>query len=154
MTREIEFRGKRLDSEDWVYGNPVEWLNESKDVSICCHPFGACIDSEGNLMMIEAPFVVKVDPPTVGQYTGQDDDRGNKIFQDDIVYGAEYESDEFGGNRMLQFYGIVEWDKNYGKWIVRDYPSNETYDLYDYSLAQRVVGNIHQNMDILEVLHG
>lgn len=71
MNRQILFRGKRLDKNEWVYGYYV--LNNK----------GSFIET----MNLEEDYDIinSVDSSTVGQYIGLNDKLDNKIFEGDIV---------------------------------------------------------------------
>src|SRR5574344_1074109 len=133
--REILFRGKRTDGGEWVYGYPVGWQNEGVDISIVDSRFGACIDESGNLMMFEAPFVTKVAPSTVGQYTGLTDKNGKMIFEGDIVIGENYLFPCYD-NRKL----IINWHENIGGFLMSEFNLNDI----------EVIGNIHDNPELLK----
>ena len=62
--RDIIFRGKRVDYNDWVYGNRIHDDVINRDCYL------------GRYAVL---------PETIGQFTGICDTKGNKIFEGDIV---------------------------------------------------------------------
>lgn len=121
--REILFRGKCLDTGEWIEG---DLLRINGHVFIFPDPAPKGIDK------------YKVDPATVGQYTGRKDKNGKKVYEADIL------TDKFGSM------GVVEW-RDSG--FVVNFGDTDIFDLSDCfgdSYQMWVVGNIHDNADLIE----
>ena len=125
--REIEFRGKRVDNGEWVYGFLITasykaWI---KDV----------YDKYTNPRTITNKYAdfrcVEIIPETVGQYTGLLDKNGKKIYEGDIL-----QSDK-------GFVGKVYFED--AQWFgAKDYLG------YAVEHGVEVIGNIYENSELLK----
>ena len=117
MNREILFRGKRLDNNEWVYG----FYSNAKGENGRFH-----------YIQDEISFV-RVDPSTVGQYTGITDKNDKKIFEGDIIDL---------GNKVPS---VVVFDEDAASFYLkpRGLFSQAFNDLYN------VIGNIYDNKELI-----
>ena len=134
--REILFRGKLCDSEEWVYGSFCMDALEQFNGLCGVDGFIRLYDkAKGKMQMYE------VDRETVGQYTGLTGKDGKKIFEGDIVNCYTFT----GMNDYRR--GVVHWDEMFCGWYGKESCSLlcGLGDIYE------VIGNIHDNPELLEV---
>ena len=126
--REIEFRGKRLDNGEWVYGDLMTKYPHHEGLTIVEH---GCVYHE-------------VDPATVGQNTGLVDRNGVKIFEGDVIFHHRHKIKAYW-----------EWHSDHacfvGMEISYDEPLISRYYIRLDEPDLEVVGNIHDNPELLEV---
>ena len=124
--REIIFRGKSTDEEEWIEG----WIE-----GLLCYNIydGLCIQpaTEG--------FCCVVSKETIGQFTGSYDVNGNKIFEHDIVKKVV---------NGKEFIGVVEYaDAAFG---VR-FADGEGQFLCFLENCCEIIGNIHDNPELTKM---
>lgn len=125
--REILFRGKRFFDGEWVDGSL--FIDEKKD--------------KHEILVGYVNYRVgwEVVPETVGQFTGLTDKNGKKIFEGDIMpvweQGEEYHYKVvYNGDCFM----LSMLDSEQG-----------SYPLSTKNLMSEVIGNIHDNPELLEV---
>jgi len=136
--RTIEFRGKRIDNKEWIYGSLFvrkigeTWIFTDNDLS--------CFDGECSMWCDVSSEVI---PETVGQFTGLIDKNGVKIYEGDIL-----EVITFGFNSESFMTTIVWGDGGFKLENGRSlfyFGQNDLTKLDD----ALVIGNIHDNKDLL-----
>lgn len=143
--REIEFRGKRIDNNEWVYGSLVhitETYKGEEDTQNC--DIYQIVTYDG------VAFCVA--PETVGQYTEIKDENGKKIFEGDII---DFSYDMFTGNfdTFIAKGKIVFED---GAFYVDCFENERTTERENYLLYSinvdtiEVIGNTTDNPKLLE----
>ena len=124
-TREIRFRGKRIDNGEWVEGYFVNlWLMHYQKHQP--------IITDNNAVSYD------VDHSTVGQYTGLCDKNGKKIFEGDIMAFTAYGFD---------YVGTVEFAD--GSFSIM---CEHTSPFLDQAVSKHgayIIGNMHDNPELL-----
>jgi len=125
--REILFRGKRIDNGELVEG--YVWISITGSCSSC-------------YITITNGDMYKVDPETVGQYTGCDDKDGTKIFEGDILAEESYwkiRVEYYKGMKVLDLDSV-----RYNNKILNSHI--EYFNLSDW----KIIGNVHDNPELLK----
>ena len=143
--REILFRAKQHYTKEWLYGAVV------KDGDECLITVG---DSDG----LYKQKMTVVEESTVGQFTGLLDKHGRKIFEGDIVAKDVFQKREridSDGNKLhvfeinkpkIQKTAVVEYCSKRGK-----FDTGTPEICFDFASDFYIIGNIHDNPELLEV---
>lgn len=121
--REILFRGKSIDSSEWLYGDYMGYTDSTSQI------WQHTDDGTWNAV---------VHPETVGQYTGLKDENGKRIFEGDIVTID-------GGDG----YFLVKWDPDIARFEMSGDGLVVDFDNF-YPHEFEIAGNIHDNPELLE----
>ena len=139
--REILFRGKRIDNDEWVYGFYTQ-VGEKYHYMLT-----GKLSIMGNITTFDHVLVI---PSTVGQYTGLTDKNGKKIFEGDIVEFQDGVPDDIYHEIEITNRGVISFSS--GQFYVTDRNVVDMDDLilYDSDFDGEVIGNVHDNMELLK----
>lgn len=148
MNREIKFRAIEVSTGRWVYGHYTQGTDNHHYIT----------QPNGSVWM--------VDPKTLGEFTGLTDKNGVEIYEGDVVKftTAEQGEEDMGYERVepVYFYcgafqvrgrSLSEWNHENG--LVAGQLKNRYYiaygakDMYMIDFNIEVIGNIHQNPELL-----
>ena len=124
--REIKFRGKDVESGEWVYGTLVTYPNGRCEIVVF---------DDGEILVYE------VDAESVGQFTGLIDKNGNEIYEGDVITQYLVLPNYRNARR-----GQVVFDK---LWCFVLLSKGRLYHLFGDGVTQEVQGNIHDNPNLL-----
>ena len=134
MKREYLYRGKRPDTEKWVYGSLLQWKDGTCEI---------CVENEDGILEKHTVF-----RDSVGQYTGLRDRNGlTMLFEGDVV------KDNYGN------IGVITYSDHFLNWrivfhkarpdLIGEYGCHIFEWTYPENILE-VIGSIHDNPDLLK----
>lgn len=131
--RDINFRGKRTDNGEWVYGYYYKAKYCRTDDELCDY---ITVPHQKEYNEPSSHYIVN--PETVGQYTNLKDKNGTKIFEGDIVK-------RFWFGKMCIYQ--IDYENGLASFIGR---AGMEYTTFDYDSEEfEVIGNIYDNPELL-----
>lgn len=146
MNRKIKFRGVSVVSNKFVLGSLIS-LGEGYVIAKSSNIVGKT-SSDDVFLSYSNDEVDIVFPDTIGQFTGLLDKNGKDVYEGDIVKAPLL--DPIFEDIIKDAFCNAEIKFNKGSFVVSYYGSNHNIYLSDLYDKIEVIGNIHDNKELLE----
>lgn len=139
--RDMKFRGQTIHSRVWAYGHYVQIEGRSYIILD-----DAQLGEDSTSFEEAIVGFIEVDPETVEQYTGLKDKNGRDIYEGDIAWDCE---GKVAGviTYIVGYDDMTDYDVGLGYYVLRNV---EIADIMCDSECLEVIGNIHENPELLE----
>lgn len=139
--REIKFRGKRLDNEEWVHGDLLQIVGGFV-IYHGSHTDSTLIEDRPNIAVeLYMDEVSPVYPDTVGQFTGIKDKNCREIYEHDLIECGGILCEVVFNSHIGSFSLLEVFTQQLGS-----QPLGVMLDMFHASLK----GNIHDNPELLK----
>ncbi len=146
--REILFKAKRKDNNEWVYG----YYHKETSTSIALQEYGINEIEEHYIHTVidHLSFKIEVLPETICEYTGIKDKNGVEIYENDIISATEHLTNGYIGIGEVDLYYEVNYIDRLSKYALNPRIINGKYnsnnfelDMFHYKAEDiEVIGNI------------
>lgn len=144
MSREIKFRGKRLDNSEWAHGF-VELHLIDGDLTKTKRDAFITYDSMSKIGKVYRDRHA-VDLSTVGEFTGLHDKNGKEIYEGDILDGSYIHP--LTEQKVIRHYQVEFNRGNFYASLIGKSPYGDTI-LYFRNEQCEIIGNIYENPELL-----
>lgn len=147
------FRGKRIDTGEWIVGSLL--VDKQQDIDT-----GEQIEITGIYPSEYKDFAKKIDSSTICQCTGLKDKNGKLIWENDIVKFEDCGEEGYEYKEGFDFENKARVEFTEGRWSLTDFLSDNSIvidGMYDYEEFMdlwgecEVIGNMIDNPELLEV---
>lgn len=142
--REVLFRGKQIDNGDWIEGYYLKADWNGKEIHAII-PQNTILYS-GNTI----DSIIEIDPKTLCQYTGMNDKKGKRIWENDIISINTYSYME----PEEDYFGQVVYAEGWGCWCIQHLDDERPIPLCEcegsYQTVIFVGGNVLDNPELLK----
>lgn len=133
--RTIKFRGKDIETGEWIYGHFFQRLGH----------YPAIVEPrlrDGKVMYYE----IAVEDTTVGQFTGLMDKNGNDIYEGDVIgcHNPSIKHLIFYNEKQGRFMAALNGD------VENDFVGVCGLDDSRWTGSKKVIGNVYDNPELLK----
>ena len=140
---EIKFRGKSVESGEWIYGDLIK--GEHYYISTKDDFHYAVVSIDGHM----STFVNIVIPESVGEYTGLHDKNGKDIYEGDVACVPYIDcifGDLVGKDIDYDFKFVVNFKD--ASFVLSNKDRGNIY-INEFGINIEIIGNIHDNPELI-----